>query len=111
VHGHEETGDSLVNPIYPDANSITTGQRLFEQNCAECHGRNGVPPPGLDLNPYPLDLTVHVPQHADSQIFRFIDGGVPGTAMRAWGEGEGALTEEQIWHLVNFLRTLTPVDR
>jgi copper transport protein len=111
VHGHEETGDNLVNPVYPDANSINTGRTLFQQNCAVCHGRNGVPPQGLDLNPYPLDLTVHVPQHSDSQIFRFIDQGLPGTAMRAWGEDEGSLTEEQIWHLVNFLRTLSPVDR
>jgi hypothetical protein len=31
--------------------------------------------------------------------------------MRAWGSGDGALTEEQIWHLVNFLRTFTPVDK
>lgn len=111
VHGHEDGTEDLVNPVYPDANSITSGRTLFEQNCAMCHGRNGVPPRGLDLNPYPLDLTVHVPQHSDGQIFTFIDQGVPGTAMRAWGEGDGALTEEQIWHLVNFLRTLSPVDR
>ncbi|HNM77482.1 MAG TPA: hypothetical protein PKI89_03905, partial [Tepidiformaceae bacterium] len=69
------------------------------------------PPKGLDLNPYPLDLTVHAPQHADGALFNFISKGVPGTAMRAWGSGDGKLTEEQIWHLVNFLRTLTPVER
>ncbi len=111
VHGHEGDPENLINPIYPDSNSISTGRTLFEQNCAMCHGRSGVPPQGLDLDPYPLDLTVHVPQHADGQLFRFIDEGVAGSAMRAWGEGEGALSEEQIWHLVNFLRTLTPVDR
>lgn len=30
--------------------------------------------------------------------------------MVAWGE-TGALTEEQIWHIVNLLRTLMPVER
>ncbi|MBK7328756.1 MAG: cytochrome c [Dehalococcoidia bacterium] len=81
------------------------------QNCVSCHGQTGVPPKGLDLNPYPLDLTVHVPQHPDGQLFKFIDEGVAGTQMRAWGEGAGRLSEEQMWHLVNFLRTLTPVER
>jgi copper transport protein len=111
VHGHEALPGEPTNPIYPDANSISQGRTLFEQNCATCHGRTGVPPKGLDLNPYPLDLTVHVPQHTDGQLFRFINDGVAGSAMRAWGSGDGALTEEQIWHLVNFLRTFTPVDK
>jgi copper transport protein len=111
VHGHEDATGLRSNPIAADRNSIAEGQRLFQDNCITCHGRSGVPPAGLDLNPYPLDLTVHVPQHPDGQIFKFIDEGVPGSAMRAWGEGDGALSEEQIWHIVNFLRTLTPVDR
>jgi mono/diheme cytochrome c family protein len=111
VHGHEDATGLRSNPIAADRNSIAEGQRLFQDNCITCHGRSGVPPAGLDLNPYPLDLTVHVPQHPDGQIFKFIDEGLPGSAMRAWGEGDGALSEEQIWHIVNFLRTLTPVDR
>ena len=111
VHSHQQTGDLPVNPVTADANSIAQGRTLFEQNCASCHGRTGVPPKGLDLNPYPLDLTVHAPQHADGALFNFISKGVSGTAMRAWGSGDGKLTEEQIWHLVNFLRTLTPVER
>lgn len=111
VHAHEPSDDLPTNPVYPDANSIAQGRTLFDQNCASCHGRTGVPPKGLDLDPYPLDLTVHVPQHADGQLYKFIADGVPGTAMRAWDEGDGRLTEEQIWHLVNFLRTLTPVER
>ncbi len=111
VHGHENTGDIPTNPIRADANSIAQGRTLFEQNCAACHGRTGVPPKGLELNPYPLDLTVHIPQHPDGQVYNFISKGVAGSAMRAWSTGEGKLSEEQIWHLVNFLRTLTPVER
>lgn len=111
VHSHQVTGDIPANPISADANSIAQGRTLFEQNCASCHGRTGVPPKGLNLNPYPLDLTVHAPQHPDGQLFNFISKGVPGSAMRAWGSGDGKLTDEQIWHLVNYLRTLTPVER
>jgi copper transport protein len=110
VHRDAATpADQLKNPVFPDQNSITTGRTLFQENCASCHGQRGIPPKGLDLNPYPLDLTVHVPQHTDGAIFTFIHDGVPGSAMRAWGK-EDLLSEEQIWHLVNFLRTLGTVD-
>ncbi len=111
VHRHEPTTDIPTNPIFPDQNSVSAGRQLYEQNCVSCHGATGIPPKGLDLNPYPLDLTVHVPQHPDGQIYRFIALGIPGTAMRAWGEGGSSLSDDQIWHLVNYLRTaFTPVD-
>jgi mono/diheme cytochrome c family protein len=111
VHSHAVTGPIPTNPITADANSIAQGKTLFEQNCSACHGQTGVPPKGLDLNPYPLDLTVHAPLHPDGQLFNFINDGIPGSAMRAWGSGDGKLTTEQIWHIVNFLRTLTPQER
>jgi copper transport protein len=113
VHTHplDPAVSQLKNPIFPDQNSISIGRQLFEQNCSSCHGLNGVPPKGLDLNPYPFDLTVHVPLHPDGQLYTFISGGVPGTAMRAWSAGDGKLTSDQIWHLVNYIRTLTPMDK
>ena len=112
VHAREATPGGLpINLVAPDQNSLNAGRTLFQQNCMACHGQTGVPPKGLNLDPYPLDLTVHVPQHADGQLYNFVSLGVVGTAMRAWGEGEGKLTSEQIWHLVNYLRTLTSVTR
>jgi copper transport protein len=106
VHTHTGSGDLAANPIYPDANSINTGRTIFQQNCAACHGVNGVPPGNLNLSPYPLDLTVHAPLHPDGQLFQFISNGIPGSAMRSWSTGDGKLTDDQIWHVVNFLRTL-----
>lgn len=113
VHTHElnPAVSQIKNPISADQNSIATGRQLFLQNCSSCHGVGGVPPQGLDLNPYPFDLTVHVPLHPDGQLFTFISQGVPGTAMRAWATGDGGLTTDQIWHIVNFIRTLTPADK
>ncbi|MEO9256618.1 MAG: CopD family protein, partial [Tepidiformaceae bacterium] len=105
VHTHAAVGVLPSNPIAMDANSVSIGRSLYEQNCAACHGQKGVPPKGLNLNPYPLDLTVHAPLHSDGVLYNFIAHGVTGSSMQAWGDN-GSLTADQIWHLVNFLRTL-----
>jgi len=109
VHSHLAPGALPSNPIFPDQNSITTGRALYEQNCAACHGQKGVPPQGLKLNPYPLDLTVHVPLHLDGLLYNYIAHGIPGSSMPAWGDN-GTFTPDQIWHIVNYLRTLGSVN-
>ena len=48
-------------------------------------------------------LVVHVPLHGEADLLRFIRDGIPGTAMAPQGN---ALGEEQIWHVVNYIRTL-----
>jgi mono/diheme cytochrome c family protein len=97
--------------VFPDEDSISRGRTIYQRDCVSCHGAAGVPPEGLDLDPYPLDLTVHVPQHPDGQLFLFVSKGLPGTAMQAWGEIEDGLSDEEIWHVVNYLRTLGQADR
>ena len=112
VHVQEPLPGGLpVNPVAPDQNSISAGRALYQQNCLACHGQTGVPPKGLNLDPYPLDLTVHVPQHPDGQLYNFVALGITGTAMRAWTQGEGKLAPEQVWHLVNYMRTLGSVTQ
>ena len=111
VHGHTPLTGLPRNPVFPDADSIARGRQIYETNCVACHGRSGVPPAGLKLDPYPLDLTVHVPQHPDGQLYLFVSDGLAGTAMRAWGDGPGSLSDQDIWHVVNFLRTLGATDR
>ncbi len=112
VHAHEPPpGGFSANPVFADQNSISAGRALYLQNCASCHGQTGVPPANLKLDPYPLDLTVHVPQHPDGQLYNFIAKGIVGTAMRSWTTGDGKLTDEQVWHLVNYLRTLGAVSQ
>jgi copper transport protein len=100
---------TLPNPVPADAASIASGQALYQEYCLACHGPRGKGdgPAGLAMNPRPADLSLHaVPGvHTDGQLFEWISNGYPGSVMPAFA---GALTEEQRWHLVNFLRTLTP---
>jgi len=46
---------------------------------------------------------VHVPLHADRDLSQIIYDGIAGTAMAPFG---GQMTEEEIWHTINYLKTL-----
>ncbi len=93
------------NPIKMTSSSVVTGQSIFSQNCVQCHGENGFGdgPMAATLNPPPADFHArHLDDHTDLQLFQWIQNGIPGTAMPAF---KGKLTDDQIWNLVNFVRS------
>jgi len=55
------------------------------------------------LDPKPKNLAALQENVADDYLFWRINEGKPGTSMVAW---KGILTEEQIWQVVSFIRTL-----
>ena len=69
------------------------------------HGPRGLGdgPAAFTLNPRPVNLQLHVPQHAEGEIFYWISEGVAGTGMPAWKD---KLTEEQRWQIVRYLEAL-----
>jgi mono/diheme cytochrome c family protein len=99
----------VANPIPPSTASIETGKTLYQQNCLACHGPTGLGdgPAGLLLNPRPADLQQHmIPGvHTDGQIYDWISNGYPGSPMPAFRE---TLSEEERWHVLNYIRTLVP---
>jgi copper transport protein len=99
-------GDEVLhNPFPPTPDSLETGAATYIQVCQACHGEGGRGdgPAGAALDPPPADLVIHVPLHPESDLFRFIRDGIPGTGMAPLG---GQLSEEQTWHVVNYIRTL-----
>jgi hypothetical protein len=48
---------------------------------------------------------MHVPLHGDQDVFEIIHDGIAGTAMAPFG---GHMTAEEIWHTLNYLKTLGP---
>lgn len=99
-------GDEVLqNPFPPTPESLESGVATYVQICQACHGERGRGdgPAGVALDPPPADLVIHVPLHAEADLFRFIRDGIPGTGMAPLGD---RLTKEQMWHVVNYIRTL-----
>jgi mono/diheme cytochrome c family protein len=92
-----------TNPLGPDA--ATAGAEIFKNNCVPCHGGqgHGDGPAGAALDPKPKNLAVFAPMVGDDYLYWRINAGKEGTSMVAW---KGVLTEEQIWQVVSFIRTL-----
>jgi cytochrome c oxidase cbb3-type subunit 3 len=83
------------NP-FSTAADIAEGERIFQLDCATCHGgdaRGGRGP----------DLTRGTFRHAsdDEQLFRIVRNGIPGTEMP-----RRVRTDERAWKVVSYLRTL-----
>jgi cytochrome c oxidase cbb3-type subunit 3 len=92
------------NPYAGDAKAAKLGEFQFRANCAFCHGLGAR---GGGRGP---DLTRAQKRHgsSDSELFRTINDGVPGTAMPPNGatqQGVG-MTEEEIWQVISYIRSV-----
>ncbi|PWB77340.1 MAG: hypothetical protein C3F07_02130 [Anaerolineales bacterium] len=92
-----------TNPLGSDAS--TNGAKVFQTNCETCHGPqgHGDGPVGQALDPKPKNLAGLQTVASDDYLFWRISEGKPGTSMVGW---KGILTEEQIWQVIAFVRTL-----
>ncbi|MEK6744505.1 MAG: cytochrome c [Nitrospirota bacterium] len=92
-----------ANPVAFDKASIEQGGKLYRTHCASCHGEQGRGdgPAGAGLTPRPADLTHLSEHHRDGDTAWKIATGKG--AMPGW---KSTLTEAQIWHLVNYLKSI-----
>ena len=100
---------AIKNPVAASPTSIATGKKLYDSQCASCHGTagKGDGKAGALLKPTPSDLTDGDWKHGqtDSDIFTVIRDGAKQTGMRAYGS---RIPTNDIWNLVNYVRTLGP---
>jgi high-affinity iron transporter len=92
-----------TNPL--GAEAASPGAEIFKNNCVACHGDlgHGDGPAGLMLEPKPTNLTALAATVGDDYLFWRVSMGKLGTSMVGW---KGVLTDEQIWQVVTFIRTL-----
>ncbi len=100
---------ALKNPIAADDTSIAAGKMLFTSNCASCHGDAGLGDGkmGEKMNVKPANLTDANWKHGstDGEIYTVIHDGIKTAGMQSFSP---KLTENQIWDLVNYVRSIGP---
>jgi len=93
----------LKNPLTSIPASLALGKKLFEINCAMCHGQTSREPGpvGKKFKPPPPGLDHELVQGlSDNDIFRAIT-----TGFGRMPPFQDKLMPDERWHLVNFLRT------
>lgn len=86
----------IRNP-FGSADALAAGEKLFQSNCAICHGATGT---GGGAGPSLKQRQMHN-GNSDWAIFKVISNGVAGTSMPA-----STLPENDRWRLVAFVKTL-----
>ena len=111
IHQKKETAKALkpgINPRNPFKNKTSSaleGEKLFVHNCATCHGDKGLGngPASVGLIPKPDNLTSEeIHKQSDGALFLGISKGAHGD-MIAW---KFVLSDNQRWHLVDYIREL-----
>jgi len=105
----------FASPVQDTPVFIITGNGIFNSRCAACHGvqgrgdgpvswQSGDSDDGHTSLVPPSDFTSsEIGEYTDVMLYWRISEGVPGTEMPAWS---GTLSDEGIWHLVGYVRSL-----
>jgi len=101
-----EEARKLKSPVPFTKESIAQGRTLFARNCTACHGNDGKAQVDVVANATDLtDPKVWGSGTSEGEIFRSIRDGAGDTMPPFKSQLRG---EEDMWHLVNFIRSLWP---
>jgi mono/diheme cytochrome c family protein len=113
VHGQGHAVDpaakSIKNPVKPTAASVTAGAAAYKKYCAYCHGvaaKGDGPLAPKDSNPSDLTDAEWVHGSTDGEIFTVIANGLGADSKML--KFKGKIPDQNIWNIVNFLRSLGP---
>jgi mono/diheme cytochrome c family protein len=106
AHVHADAA-KLANPVKPTPASIAAGKKLYEAQCVSCHGTTGVGDGKMatKMTPKPSNLTDASWKHgsSDGEIYTLIKDGTKDTPMKGFAS---KMTAQDMWSVVNYLRTL-----
>ena len=105
-----EDADKTRNPVQATEESIAKGKELYldraKGNCIFCHGENGAGNeanfPRLRRKPADISNKERMSSMTDGEVFWKISKGIRGIMP----DSEKKLSEEERWHVVNYVRTL-----
>ena len=97
----------MTSPVKADAKSINAGKLLYVKYCQDCHGKkglgNGTKAPDLKTPPADMSKPVFQGQSDGSLFYKISEG--RNEMPRA---KKDIPDPEDIWNIVNFVRTLGP---
>jgi len=101
-----EEAKKLKSPVPFNKESIARGRAIFARNCTACHGTDGKSEVDVVANATDLtDPKMWRSGTAEGEIFRSIRDGAGDTMPPFKSQLQ---KEEDLWHLVNFIRSLWP---
>src|SRR5262249_11362337 len=80
------------------ATDLSAGQKIFDAQCAWCHGANGTGGPGPNLQPPTL---THAAK--DAELVQIVRTGITGTEMPSFAI---ALTDRMAWQTAAYVKSL-----
>ena len=102
----------LKNPVATSAASVASGQALYGKYCRFCHGASGrgdsasVP---KGMTPSNLTDATWDRGASDGEIYTVIqEGAGPEFKMKGL---KGKITDQETWHLVNYVRSLAGAQK
>ncbi len=86
-----------INPYASDHDAKLAGEKLFQENCAECHGKVGEGVRGK-----PAVVSARVRRASDGELQWLLRNGSLWNGMPSWS----SLPEQQRWQIITYLREL-----
>jgi thiosulfate dehydrogenase len=90
------------NPLQPTDTNLMAGMKIYQSNCAGCHGDTQHPHTAFGESFYPRapQFAEDAPDMPENQNFYIIQHGIRLSGMPAW---KGALSEQETWQVTTFL--------
>jgi mono/diheme cytochrome c family protein len=107
--GGSPEAKKVKNPVASSPESIAAGKALFQKNCRFCHGTDAKGDgPMAPEGTHPSNLTDDKWDRgsSDGEIFAVIrEGAGPKFDMKGF---KSKMTEQDVWNIVNYLRSIGP---
>lgn len=107
---HWRAPDETI-PMEADGEAFSSGLEHYGTMCLQCHGAQDVEPAEFAGGLYPPAPDLAETEMDDGELFWTIQNGIRMTAMPAFGSSH---SDDDIWHLVAFIRhlpELTPAEK
>ena len=99
----DEHASKQENPFQPTEQNLADAGKVYDKNCAFCHGSLSEPNSPMRKNFYPAvpQLMSRTPDDPDANLFYVVKYGIRYTAMPGW---DGVLSDDDIWRTVMFIK-------